>query len=156
MKISNAPFGCRYWSLEFGIGIGDLQYSCLDESENWHWNDSPIPLGTVWMLALEPGIRNWNSLAPMPPFGCHWNCKSETGANTALHSLHLPAPLANRSPAPRYCDAFDHVALALSSPSPSPSAGRATAPLHPPAHHPALPLLPSVGGPRPFSTSSYS
>jgi len=44
MKISNAPFGCRYWSLEFGIGIGDLQYSCLDESENWHWNDSPIPL----------------------------------------------------------------------------------------------------------------
>ena len=31
IDISRGPFGCRHWTLEFGIGIGGLECSCLDE-----------------------------------------------------------------------------------------------------------------------------
>ena len=49
-------------------------------------------LGTVWMSALERGIRNWNWRPPISGVWASTELEMETRVNTAWHSFHLRAP----------------------------------------------------------------
>ena len=114
------------------------------------------------MLALKLGIRNWNLLAPISSFGYHWNWKSESRANTARHSLDLPAPSSKSEPRTSVLRCIHPRAacplLPVSGPHhrPSPSAGAPHPPLPPLAGRATIPLLLSVRGPHPSSSYSSS
>ena len=120
LNTPKGPFGCRHWTLEFGIGIGDLECSCLDESENRHWNHSPIPSGIGATTAPSPIIR---SLAPRYSSAF----ASSSPASSTAPPLHRAAP-PPPSPAPPR----------RSPPPPNPAPPRQSPP------PPSLALLPST------------
>ena len=56
VNLCKALFGCIYWSLEFGIGIGAPQFRCLDGLGIAGWAFTPMPNGIPLHATPPPAM----------------------------------------------------------------------------------------------------
>lgn len=74
--LSNSPFGCKNSAPEFGIGIGDVQFFCLDGAGICCWNSPSIP---IVMYTLPSGLTKFRP--PSLDFGLN--------SSTSHHPAHV-------------------------------------------------------------------